>query len=315
MKFTNTQPESSKPKDYSIPIVEGTADYCEPLVISVYGNESGGKSRLIGTAKGKVGLIPLERKSRMSALRAAEEFGRKVKLPAIDLIRASRGALIETVPSQCITAEMVRKGKNQMTDEQAEKAAERKMEEKTSEIGLDSPMPECCQRCYYRWHAKRIKSVAYRFADDDEISTIAIDTFGQFVDDMLFACYGRNEKIMPLDRKTFNREVVDFINAINHKHLILTHHQETVWKDNKPTTRTKPKNSFAKIGHFTNVVLRMMRNKDATGDQPMYELYLEDCQANPALINLRTPLLVDDMITFPNLAAMVYDDSEPEEWE
>lgn len=313
MKFTDAQPKPTSGK-YAIPIVEGTATYREPLIISVYGNESGGKSRLIGTAKGKIGLVPLERKSRMSVFRAAEESGRIVKVPAIDLIRSARASFIETHPSACITPESVKAGKT-MDDKVAERIAEQRMEAKHKDIRADSPMPECCQRCYYRWHAQRIKSVAYTFADDDEIETIAIDTFGQFVDDMYFACYGRNEKIAPLDKKSFNREVIEFINAINHKHLILIHHEDTVWKDNKPTERTKPKNSFNKIGHFTNVVVRMTRNKLAVGDQPMYSLFLEDCQANPGLIDLRKPLLTDDLITFPNLAAMIYDGSDPEEWE
>jgi len=301
-----------------IKLVEASLTYQEPLICAVYGGPGSGKSRLAGTAPGDIGCIPMEHKSRMSITRAAAQFGRKVILPDIDLVRSARGQLIETMPSQCITPEMIkREVRAAMKDEDAEKTAERQMEKKTDAIPLDGKQPACCQRCYYRWFANRTKSVAYRMAEMDSIKTIVIDPFGQFVDDMLFANYGRNEKIMPLDRKSFNREVIDFLNSICHKHVILTHHSDQVWKDNKPTTKTKPRNSFSKLGHFLSVVIELVRDDDADASrgESTFQMLVKDCQPNVALIDHRTPLLVDGDITFQQLAVAVYPDADPEGWE
>lgn len=293
--------------------------YQEPLVIAMYGDRAGGKSRFIGTAPGAIGVLPMEHKSRQSILKAAQEFGKRVIMPEIDLIRSARAALVATMPHACVTAEDF----HGMKLEDAVKSAERAMQEKAKQIPLDGEQPDCCQRCHYRWHVNRAKSVAFRMAERDDIRTIAIDTFGQFIDDVLFANYGRNEHIMPLDRKSFNREVADFINAIAHKNLILTHHSATVWKDNKPTGRTKPMSSFSKIGHYVSVEIEMTRDDEALKRnqdpkrpegkdiESVYTLTVKDCQANPELVGL--DLLFDEGINFQNLAALVYPDA-PDGW-
>ena len=324
---TNTTPtlpnRSSRPvvavASSGIPIVEASAAYQEPLVLSVYGSPGSGKSRLIGSAPGDIGALPMEHKSRQSIIKSAQEFGKRVLFPDVDLVRSGRALMVENIPATCITADSYK----QYNAELAEKHAEYAMGEKLKNLPLDGRCPECCQRCYYRWHVNRVKSVAYRMAEMDNIKTIAIDPFGQFVDDMLFACYGRNEKIMPLDRRTFNREVIDFINAINHKNLILSHHVDTVWKDNKPTNKTKPRNSFSRIGHFTSVVCELRRDDDALkynhlkqpddDPKPVYWMRVMDCQANAGLIGL--DLLTDDGVSFKNLAMAVYEDSDEAAWE
>jgi len=301
--------------DYAIPLVEVTTGmYQEPIALMLSGAPGAGKSRLIGTCPGKIGVLPMERKSRQSILRAAEEFGRTVIMPEIDLVRTARASMVGVMPEACVTGDDF-KG---MRPEDATKKAEGMMQRKAEMMPLDGETPTCCQRCYYRYHANRSKSIALRMAQREDIRTIGIDTFGQLVDDMLFANYGRNERIMPLDRKCFNREVCDFLNEISCKHLVLTHHVSTVWKDNKPTKQTKPASSFSRIGHYATVMARMERDDDRSPKQiadgePLYKMVIEDCQANARLIGVE--LLADDAISFASLARLVYPDSADDAWD
>src|SRR5882724_3905316 len=54
-----------------ITVEPGESQYQEPLVISVHGRPGSGKSRLIGSAVGDIGAIPMESKSRQSILAEA----------------------------------------------------------------------------------------------------------------------------------------------------------------------------------------------------------------------------------------------------
>lgn len=311
---------SDNGSSFAIPLVDITeSEYQSPLVILMFGDPGAGKSRFIATAPDPIGLIPLDRKSRPTVLPHAQALGKRVIAPEIDLVKPARAALATTMLDQCVMPTDAKfKG---MKGDEAEKAAEREMQKLSAAIRLDGPTPECCMRCYYRWFSNRTKSIAFRMADDPKIKTIAIDTFGQFTDDILFALYGKNEKIAPLDRKSFNREMTDFLNQIAHKHLILTHYSAEIWNDEtkKPTGRFKPQSSWKKIGHFGNVVAEMRRvetKKMVEGQKVTvcsYELGINDCQSNPTLIGLT--LLMNDDITFANLAQCVYPDAPPEQWE
>ncbi len=304
---TGVSPVPPPPAHSSINLVDLTPDYQEPLVVLVYGDPGGGKSRLLGTAPGDIGVLPMERKSRQSIMRTAVEMGKRVIAPDIDLIRTARAMLIATMPDACVSLD------TRMTPEDAAKKQEQAMQQKAAKIPLDGVAPACCQRCYYRWHANRSKHVAFRMSEMDNIRTIGIDTFGQLIDDFYFANYGRNEKIAPLDKKSFNREVSEFINQISHKNIVLTHHSTTVWKDKKPTNKTKPMSAFSRIGHYTSVMCHMIRDEDKVEGEGRYTLVVDDCQANAELIGL--PVLYDGDITFANLAKLVYPESDVENWE
>lgn len=297
-----------------VPLVEASLDgqrYQEPLIISTYGDPGAGKSNLIGTAPGDIGVVPMEHKSRQSVLRSAEIFDRKVIMPARDLIRAGNPMLIALLPAVCITADIY--ASKNWKDEDKEKQAARDVEAISKSITLDGPQPDCCALHYYRWHINRVKSVAFRMAELDTIKTIAIDTFGQFVEDMLFANYGRTDKIIPLEKKSFNQEVRDFLNAISHKNLILTHHSAQIWKENKPTNKTKPASSFAKIGHYTSVAIHQWRDETKELGEGRYGVDVLDCTANAGLIGASS-IMTDDEVCFLNLAMKVYPDSDPDYW-
>jgi hypothetical protein len=250
----------------------------------------------------------MERKSRQTILHTAKELGKRVIMPDIDLVRPARAFLASAMPDQCVTPENFSGGDMRLEDKK--RMAENAMQAKATQIPLDGAPPACCVRCYHRWHANRTKSVAFRMADDPQIRTIGIDTFGQFIDDILFANYGRADHIRPLDRKQFNRELVDFLNQISNKNLVLTHHSAAVYKDEKKTDRTKPMSSWSKIEHYVTVVAEMTRDEKrvytSSGAQTeiVWTLKIADCQANAGLIGME--LLTNEAVTFGNLAYFVY---------
>ncbi len=299
---------------HPIKLVEAT-DYQEPLIVSVYGTPGTGKSRLCGSAKGDIGLIPTERKAKQ-VIAEAQKFGRRVIIPSIDLIRTENPMLLSVLPNSCIViGDNNHKGwtPGQIQDE---------MQTIGDRITLEGAPLLCCKRHYYRWHVNRVKWACFQMAlYSPNISTIVIDTFGQLVDDISYANYGLTGVIDPKEfgfapREDMNKEVRDFLNTICHKNLILTHHASDVWKDGKPTKQTKAASAFGKIGHYTSVMLEMKRNWQADPNlgQPTFTMLVKECQANASLIGL-DDLLTDDGITFSNLAQLVYPDSDAGEWE
>jgi hypothetical protein len=133
------------------------------------------------------------------------------------------------------------------------------------------------------------------------------------VEDLLYSNYGRTDSIMPLDKKSFNQEVRDLLNHLSGKNLILTHHESTIWENNKPTRKTKPTSSFNKTGHYTSVMTHQRRDESKAFGDGRYSLTVDDCQANAELIGM--DLLYDEQITFANLAQLVYPESDAEAWE
>lgn len=319
MKYTPVVGSPTASTNSEVRLVEVSNDtFQAPLVISVHGNQGSGKSRLVASAKGKIGVIPLEHKSRSTIINCAREFGKTLVLPDIDLIRTGRPMDLDALPPGCVMEKEPSKDglilPNYTVLSRMGKA-----------IKLTDKQPTCCQIHYYRWHANRTKSVAYREYDHPGVKTLAFDTFGQFVEDLLYANYGRVENIIPLEKKVFNQEVRDFINAIADKNLIFTHHSAQIWQDNKPTSKWKPMSAFSKLGHYTSVEVRQWRTRDLSdGDfirlkkqgidpgEITYGLTVLDCQANPELIG--QDLLFDEDITFANLAMRVYPDGDPEQW-
>ena len=297
-----------------IRLVEAQMDYQEPLIVCTYGTPGSGKSRLAGTAPGDIGLIPTERKSRQTVVHTAEEFGRKVIVPDIDLIRTDNPMLISNMPQSCIViGDAAHKG-------WTPGAIQDEMQRIAHTIKLDGPRPSCCQRHSFRWHIQRVKSVAYRMAEMPNIRTIVIDTFGALVDDFSYANYGITGLIDPKEfgfapREDMNKEVREFLNNISHKNLVLTHHSSTVWKDGKPTKpeQTKPMSNFGKIGHYVSVMLEQKRDDRRELGEGRYVCMVKDCQANARIIGL--DLLFDDDISFAALAMQVYPDSDPSTWE
>lgn len=298
-----------------IRLIDAPDVYQAPIVVSSYGTPGSGKSRLIGTAPGSIGLLPTESKSKQTVLAIAREFGRHVILPDIDLNRTANPMLLAAIPQSCIVVGDA--AHKNWSGGQIQDA----MQAISKTITLTSAPPDCCQRHYYRWHVNRVKAVSYQMLADDRIRTIAVDTFGTFVDDVSYANYGVTGVIDPKEfgfapREDMNKEIREWLNNMSVKNLVLTHHSGDVWKDGKPLKgKTKPASAFGKIGHFTSIMVEQARDDDADLDkgEPKYILRVKDCQANASIIGL--DLLFDEGITFQNLALQVYPESDPDFWE
>src|SRR5216684_1387786 len=131
MKMTEVrQPIAIQPRLQSagqsteVPIIESGAGALPsaPLVISTFGPEGAGKSRLIETAPG-LGMIGLEHKSLPIAEAAARELGRTVIKPGEDLIRVGNPMLLATLPYACITPEKMTNVQGMKADDIERRAA------------------------------------------------------------------------------------------------------------------------------------------------------------------------------------------------
>lgn len=165
---------------------------------------------------------------------------------------------------------------------------------------------------YYRKHVNKIKDACWTLADPKHpCRTIAIDSGSQLWEDILFANYGRNQKIMPRDRGSANQEMKDLLNSIQGKHLIVTHRSKEVWKNDKPTGRNDVA-GFADIGYYCNVLVEHERN-ERSGE---FSLSARMCQANAGLHgDAGRKMLIDSEITFLGLVMKVYgEDIDIEEY-
>lgn len=291
------------------------------MVVAVFGGPGVGKSRMLSSAPGAIGLIATESKSRATVLRDAKKFKKQVILPSmngeeISLIRTANPLMLASIPQSCIViGDALHKNMKpgEIQDE---------MQEISAKITITSEHPTCCQRHYYRWHVNRVKHFSYLMLEDPRVRTIGVDTFGTFVDDVSMANYGVTGVIDPSEygfapREDMNKEIREWLNNMSQKNLVLTHHSKGVWKDGKPVVgKTQQDGKFSKLGHFSTVLIEMVRDDradveadDYTGK---YVVKVRDCQESPELIG--EDLLADGAITFSNLALQVFPDSEPEDW-
>ncbi len=261
----------------------------DALAIMLFGEQGSGKTRFLTTAPDPIGIVPLDRKTRKTVERIANEFGKTVVMPKEDFVRVDnpmRLALLKPTCGQSI---------------------ESKLEDKVPKL--------CCAIHYYRWHVNRIKAAAFKLYAHPEIRTIGIDTGTQLWEDILFAHYGRSERIMPRDRGPANQEMIDFLNALSGKHLIMTHKAREVWRNDKPTGKYEWA-GFAHLGYHSNVIAECVCDETkAEGEEDRFRMSVVMCQDNPSI---QGPggrnLLTDDQISFQTLAYAIYPDSDPEQW-
>ena len=300
-------------------LVEAKLNYQEPLVLVVYSTAGGGKSRLAGTAN-HLGIIPTEAKTIGSAVRTAEEFGNDPPIiPSQQLIRVDDPAHQTRMPKVCLSVE---DRKFQKGNEFRAPLLQEEMQRLADAIGIDDPPPKCCQRHYFRWHVQREKHFAYMMLDDPRIKTIAIDSFGTFCADVSYANYGAVGVLSASDygfapREDMNKELREFLNAMNRKNLILTHHSKQVWENNQPTARNKPESAWSGVDYFqtleVELIVEEIRGAGNRVERVRYKALCRDCQANPKLIG--QVLAEDQGISFAALAMRVFPESDPDFWE
>lgn len=301
---------------------EANGDFQPNIVLSTFGGPGSGKSSLIGTAPGDIGVVMMESKSKFSVIKAARALGKRVIVPTdpatgreMSFVRVDNPMMLMMMADNCLTFG-TDKAKG-MTAPQVQEA----MQELSDQIKIDGPQPTCCKRHYYRWGVNRAKWAMWQMAGASNIQTIAVDTFGQFVQDCNYANFGKYGVLDPKEfgfapREDLNTEIRDLLNSINHKHLILTHQSKAVWKDGKPVPgKNKPDSQFGSIGHYATVMIEQWRNDAVKPEEPgRYGLTVMDCQANAAIIG-RSDLLWDDAITFQMIAAQIYPEGDPDFYE
>ena len=278
----------------------------EKFSVASFGVWGTGKSRFAGTFPSPIGAVLLDRKSRYSISKAADEFGKTILVPDVELIRMGNPMQLAMMPDYC---------------------------NKFMDLPFGAPPPECfkngptqsCALHWYRWHVNRVKEAAFRFAEmpDSQCRSIVIDTGSQLAEDMLYANYGRTLKIMPRDRGAYNQEMRNFLNGILSKHFLLTHQAKEIWKgegDNAKPSGEFRRKGWTDLGYNVNVEIEHYRasKRDAV-DGIVEGEFLVDVtmsQTNPSLHGERgARLLFGEAITFQNLALKVVEGSEPEDWE
>lgn len=269
-----------------------SADFQEPLAIAIHGWPGTGKTRFGMTAPSPIGAVPLGRKARQTMVETMKLLDKTVIIPSADLIRTGNPMEVVALPDECTN--------------------------KNKSMRLEDVQPTCCSRHYYRWHVNRTKALIFRYAamPVEQCRSIVIDDASLLYDDILFATYGRNDRIMPLDRKTANNEMKEIWNICSVKHVVMIHRSSEVYVNDKGTGRARL-NGWKHTGFEANVILRMESNADDLKKNPTAELefsaVVEQCQANAGIIG--TKIEPAELVCFPYLGTLVYPDTEMEDWE
>ncbi len=298
---TGYQQLQSRPTGPATPLEYETldleADYQEKFALAVYGPAGSGKTRLLTTAPGIVGVVPLNRKTRQTVVEVAKKFDKKIVLPKFDLIRSSNPMKSARLAPHCDP-----EGKRPRID-----------------VDIYRAQPECCAIHHGRWAVDRAKQAALDMVS--QCDSIGIDGFDIFTEDLLTAHFGRTERIMARDRGPFNKEMIEFLTAISGKHVVLTMSEKTVWLNDKPTNKTDWA-GWTHLNYHTSLIIRTKVREDysekkAEADEDYWRWSMDVIlsQSNPALMGLAgEDLLTDDAITFPQLALRVFPESEYEDW-
>src|SRR5262245_12225670 len=184
-------------------------------------------------------------------------------------------------------------------------------------------MPPEKAMTYYKEHVRAVMDAAFKLNGHPDIRTVVIDTGTQLWEDILFKNYGRNQRIMPRDRGSANQDMIDFLNAMSGKHLIITHKASEIWSGDgdsgKPTGQYRA-SGFGHLGYHSTVVMEMKKNVlynsengSGGGKGWKWSVDIKDCQAMPELEGPQgKDLMTDDLISFQTLAMTIYPDMDPE---
>jgi hypothetical protein len=271
------------------------------LIVCSFGPDFSGKSRFLctGPVKGKqlIGIVPTDRKTRLTVQQAMDELKRhgKILLPKQDLVR-------EVNPSKMSWA-----ANPNVTDKEAE--------EKT--------------KVHYRAHVDKVKEVTWALHAHPDVSLICIDLFQQFYQDMKYAHYGRKQFALKKVTKDYyqdtheaDQEIIDFINSISDKHLILTHKSKPEYENDKATGRMTWE-GFKFMGNHVNVVVEHHNNKKFDPKKENdpdtnwhYAMSIRRAQWNAAEVEGEAgeKILKDEWITFQMLGMALFPNSDPEDW-
>lgn len=247
--------------------VELTGTSPDKLAIANFGGAGSGKTRLIATMPGKIGYVPLDRKSRRTMERAAAEMKLKkgkVLFPKEDFVRLA----------------------------------------KPMQLAMMKPEE---QMVFYREHVNRIKDALFTLAEKPDIDCIGLDTGTQLTEDVLFANYGRDQKIYPRDRGAFNSEMKAIFAAISNKHVIVPHEARAIWKHDKPTDKNEWV-GWSKLDYNCNVIIEHVGPPETLPKDYVFGATVRLCQDRPDLIG-EMPWKDED-ISFELIATTIFPDGD-----
>ncbi len=198
--------------------------------IGVYGIEGTGKTRFAATAPGPIGLIALDKKSKRTFTDIAMKLGTTV----------------------------ISNAKPIMSDAEAIKIAM---------TNGDDPKGLAEIKQAYTKVVQDVLDLGLAYARHIEIRTIVVDTCSQFFDWILFSHFGRRNQIPPVSRAAPNQDMIDFVNALRSKNLVLIHRSKEIWKptgatdgQGKPIREPSGKyeaDGFKNIGGFLTANLEL----------------------------------------------------------
>lgn len=161
---------------------------------------------------------------------------------------------------------------------------------------LDSAIPAELDKIKAAYTAvlRRTFEFGMALAAHPDVESIAVDTTSQLKDWINFAHFGRKNQIKPTSRGAANQDMIDFINALSAKNVVLIHRAAEIWKDtgatdkegNKiqaPSGKFKP-DGFAKIGGFVTAVIELTAKRTKLDDLAMkYRAKVVTCKGNTLL--------------------------------
>lgn len=141
---------------------------------------------------------------------------------------------------------------------------------------------------------KRCFEFGMKLAEHPDIESIVTDTASQLNDWIIFSHFGRKNQIKPTSRGAANQDMIDFINALSAKNVVLIHRAQEIWKDigakdkdgnsiQAPCGKFKP-DGFSKIGGFVTAVFELTAKRTKTDKlESKYRVKVVTCKGNTLL--------------------------------
>lgn len=140
---------------------------------------------------------------------------------------------------------------------------------------------------------KRTLDSGMRLADHNDIRTVVIDTGSQLFDYVLFAHFGRRTQIPPTSRAAANQDMIDFMNALRSKNVVIIHRSKEIWKSTGATDKQgnpikEPSGKFElegfkNVGYFCTAAFELINKKTAKTLEEKFRVKVITCKTNSML--------------------------------
>ncbi len=248
--------------------------------VSIFGSEGSGKTRFAATSPDPIGLLALDKKSKRTFQKVATAMGKQVLVNKEDYISgkdAIKLAMLDT-----------------------------NVEAQRTQI-----------KEFYGKLFEKVMNTGLALASHPDIQTIVIDTATQLWDWIMFSHFGRRNQVESYQRGAPNQDMIDLINALKSKNLVLIHRASEEWKDTgevdshgkkkqAPSGRYKAE-GFTKMGYFATVICELTSAAKASEPDDKFKIKLVKCQPNSLLEgqDMGEYSLIGEAINWENLMAVI----------